>query len=113
MMPFSTGIGLDRGGNARQELELPLGRSAGSGRWTSLQRTRNKEDRRGLPVVTLMPKLVLSCGEKRSTVSRANVLRTFHRWGGLIFIAYVFPNWMVVRILSHWMGDFLPLSLSD
>ena len=23
-------------------------------------------------------------------------------------MAYVFPNWMVVRILSHWMGYFLP-----
>ena len=33
-------------------------------------------------------------------------LRTFHRWGDLIFIAYVFPNWMVVRILSHSMGVF-------
>ena len=31
----------------------------------------------------------------------------------MVFIVYVFPNWMVVRILSHWMGYFLPLSLSD
>ena len=24
-----------------------------------------------------------------------------------------FPNWMVVRTLSRWMGYFLPLLLSD
>ena len=39
------------------------------------------------------------------------MLRTFHRWGALIFIAYVFPNWMAIRILSHMF--FLPLSVSD
>ena len=41
------------------------------------------------------------------------MLRTFHRGDGLIFIAYVFPNWRVIRILSHWMRYFLPLSVSD
>ena len=40
-------------------------------------------------------------------------LRTFHRWGGLVFIVYVFSSWMVIRILSYWMKDFLSLSLSD
>ena len=40
-------------------------------------------------------------------------LRTFHRWGGLVFIVYVFPNLMVIRILSYWMRDFLSLSLSN
>ena len=50
---------------------------------------------------------------KDQLLKRANFLRTFHRWGGLVFIAYALPNWMVVRILSHWMGYFLPLSLSD
>ena len=40
-------------------------------------------------------------------------LRTFHRWGGLVFIVYIFPNWMVTRILSHWTRYFLPLSISD
>ena len=40
-------------------------------------------------------------------------LRTFHRWGGLVFIVYVIPNWRVVRILFHWMGYFPPLSISD
>ena len=28
------------------------------------------------------------------------MLRTFHRWGGLVFIGYVFPNWRMLRILS-------------
>ena len=41
------------------------------------------------------------------------MLRTFHRWGDLVFIAYVFPNWMAIRILSHWMRYFLPLLVSD
>ena len=41
------------------------------------------------------------------------MLRTFHRWGGLVFIVYVFPNWMVIRILSHWTGYFMSLSVSD
>ena len=41
------------------------------------------------------------------------ILRTFHRWGGLVFIVYVISNWRVVKILSHLMGYFLPLSISD
>ena len=40
------------------------------------------------------------------------MLRTFHRWDDLVFIIR-FPNWMVIRILSHWMRYFLPLSISD
>ena len=40
-------------------------------------------------------------------------LRTFHGWGGLVFIVYVIPNWRVVRILSHWMRYFPPLLISD
>ena len=45
-----------------------------------------------------MPKSVLPCRDKISTALRVNVLCTFHRWGVLVFIAYVFPNLMVVRI---------------
>ena len=94
------------------------GTVTGSVRWFWMLRSPTKTSNkrgidRGLPVVTPMPKLVLSCREKKSTVWRANVLRTFHRWGGLVFIAYVFPDWMVIRILSHWMRYFPPLSLSD
>ena len=59
MMPFSTGIGLDRVEIVGPELELSLGRSAGSERWTPLQKARNKKDRRGLPVTSPMSKSVL------------------------------------------------------
>ena len=48
MMHFSTGIGLEHIEIVGSELELSLGRSDGSERWTPLQQTRNKEDRRGL-----------------------------------------------------------------
>ena len=58
MMPFSTGTGLERGDNARPELELLLGRSAGSGRWTPLQKQEKKKIGRGSPVAALMPKSV-------------------------------------------------------
>ena len=32
-------------------------------------------------------------------------------WPGIYSIC--FPSWMVIRILSHWTGFFLPLSVSD
>ena len=38
MMSFSTGTGLERVGIVGPELGLLLGRSAGSGRWTPLQK---------------------------------------------------------------------------
>ena len=37
-------------------------------------------------------------------------LRTFHRWGGHVFIMYIVPILRVARILSYWMRYFLPLS---
>ena len=37
-------------------------------------------------------------------------LRTFHRWGGYVFIMYIVPNLGVARILSYWMRYFLSLS---
>ena len=40
-------------------------------------------------------------------------MRTFHGWGGLVFIVGDFPNLMVIQTLSYWMRDFLSLSLSD
>ena len=49
--------------------------------------------------------------ERKDRLLRGRMfLRTFHRWGGLVFIVYIIPNWRVVRILSHWMRYFLPLS---
>ena len=60
MMPFSTGTGLERVGNVGQELGLPLGWSAGSGRWTPLQKQETKKGiGRGSPVDAPMPKSVL------------------------------------------------------
>ena len=41
-MPFSTGIGLERVGVVGPELELLLGLSAGSGRWTPLQKQKQR-----------------------------------------------------------------------
>ena len=63
MMPFSTGTGLERVGIAGPELELPLGRSAGSGRWTHLQKQETKRIGEGSPVAATMSKSVLSCGK--------------------------------------------------
>ena len=59
MMPFSTGIGLERVGIVGSELELSLGRAAGSGRWTYLQKQETKRIGGGSPVASPMPKLVL------------------------------------------------------
>ena len=42
MMYFSIGIGLERVGVVRPELELPLGWSAGSRRWTPLQKQKQR-----------------------------------------------------------------------
>ena len=64
MMPFSTGIGLERVGIAGPELELSLDWSAGSGRWTPLQKQETKRISGGSPVIALMPKSVLSCGRE-------------------------------------------------
>ena len=51
-------------------------------------------------------------------------LRTFHLWGGLVFIMddhdnfpnwmmtlnSMFPSWMMIQYFSHWVGGFLSLS---
>ena len=58
MMHFSTGIGLERVGIVGPELKLPLGRSAGSGRWTPLQKQETKRIGGGSPVASPMPKSV-------------------------------------------------------
>ena len=47
-MHFSIGTGLERVGIAGQELDLSLGRSAGSRRRTHLQKKERKKGRRGL-----------------------------------------------------------------
>ena len=56
MMYFSIGIGLERVGVIGLELELPLGWFAGSGRWTPLQ----KQKQRGWAGARLLPLRCLS-----------------------------------------------------
>ena len=64
------------------------------------------------PVAAPMPNQFLA--ERKDRLLRGRMfLRTFHRWGDLKFIVYIIPNWRVVRILSHLMGYFLPLSISN
>ena len=55
---------MERVGIARPELELSLGRSAGSGRWTPLQKQETKKIGEGSLVAALMPKLVFSYGRE-------------------------------------------------
>ena len=57
MMLFSTGTGLIAG----PKLELSLGRSAGSGRWTPLQKQETKRIGGGSPVAAPRTKSVFSC----------------------------------------------------
>ena len=64
MMPFSTRTELERVGIAGPELELSLGRSAGSGRWTPLLKQETKRIGGGSPVAAPMPKSILSCGRE-------------------------------------------------
>ena len=64
MISFSNRTGLERVAIAGPELELSLGRSAGSGRWTPLQKQETKRIGGGLPVAAPMPKSVLSCGRE-------------------------------------------------
>ena len=93
-------------------LEL-LGRSADSGCRAPLQKQETRRIGGGSPVASPIPKSILSGGREDRLLREWSFVRTFHRLGGLVFIAGDFPNWMVIRTLSYWMGDFLSLSLSD
>ena len=93
-------------------LEL-LGRSVDSGCRAPLQKQETKRIGGGSLVTSPMPKLVLSGGREDRLLREWSFVRTFHRWGGLVFIMGDYPNWMVIRTLSYWMRDFLSLSLSD
>ena len=59
MMFFSIGIGLECVGIVGPKLGLPLGWSAGSGRWTPLQKQETMRVDGGSSVASSMPKLVL------------------------------------------------------
>ena len=56
MMPFSIRTWMERVDSAGPELGLLLGRSAGSGRWTPLQKQERKRIGGGSPVTAPMPK---------------------------------------------------------
>ena len=66
---------------------------------------RGKNDPRGSPVASPMPKSVISNGRENQLLREWIFVRTLHRWGGLVFIMDDhdnFSNWMMIRI-------FLPL----
>ena len=61
MMHFSTGTGLERVGIAGPELELSLGWSFSSERWTPLQKQEKRGSAEASPVTAPMPKSVPPC----------------------------------------------------
>ena len=67
MMSFSIRTGLEHVGIVGPELELLLGRSAGSRCYAPLQKQVTKRIGRGSPVAATMPKSVLSCRKNRLT----------------------------------------------
>ena len=77
-------------------------------------KTREKGDRRGLGLWPLrcLSQTLFQREERmlRSLSIDIQILRTFYRWGGHVFIMYIVPNLRVARILSYWMRYFLPLS---
>ena len=75
MMPFSTGTGLERGGNAGPELELLLGRSAGSGRWTPLQKQEKKKGSTGARPLTLRCLSQFLPDERKDQLLRGRIFR--------------------------------------
>ena len=109
---FFNRIGLESVGVVRPELGMLLGWSAASNVALFCKNKKEEGSAGASPVAPLCLSQFLP--ERKDRLLRGRMfLRTFHRWGGLVYIVYVFPNWMVIRILSHWMGYFLPLSLSD
>ena len=110
---------MERIGVVRPKIELLLGWSAGSGCGTAglhardvafLCKDKKEEGSAGLRPWPLRCLSQFLAERKDRLLSRQMLLRTFHRWDGLVFIVHIIPNWRVVRILSHWMGYFLPLS---
>ena len=66
---------------------------------------RNKKGQRGSPVASPMPKSVFFGGRENQLLREGISMRTFHRWGDLVFLMNDhdnFPSWMIIRI-------FLPL----
>ena len=72
---------------------------------SSSSKIRNRKDWRGSPVASPMPKSVISGGIEDQLLRELIFVRTFHRWGGLVFIMddhNKFPSYMMIQI-------FLPL----
>ena len=90
MMLFLTRTGLECARVVGPELGLPLGWSAGSGAALLCKDKKEERSARASPVAAPMPKLVPHWEKDRLLRGRM-FLRTFHRWGDLVFIAYVFP----------------------
>ena len=107
-------------------LEL-LGQSAISRRWAHLQKQETKRIDGGSPVASPILSQFFPVEEKINCLGNEVLcicLRTFHRWGGLIFIMddhdnfpscmmiknNIFPCWRMIRYSSHLVGDFLSLS---
>ena len=90
-MPFSIGTGLEHVGIAGPELDLSLGRSAGSRRQTPLQKQERKKGRRGLrrwPLRCLsqfLPERKTDCLE-----GECSTYLSLKGWPD-IYIAFVFP----------------------
>ena len=107
-------------------LEL-LGRSADSGFPGSPANIRNKriDGDRPLPLRCLGQ--FFPTEEKINCLGNEFFVRTFHRWGDLVFIMGdhdnflswmmiqndTFPCWMMIRYFSHWVRDFISLSLTN
>ena len=102
----------DVGSSGHLKMAAMLNRGLRSKHLTA--KTREKGGRRGLgpwPLRCLSQTLFQR--EERMLGSFSidvHILRTFHLWGGHVFIMYSVPNLRVARILSYWMRYFLPLS---
>ena len=111
-MPFSTGLGWSVLGSLGWNSSCCWTGSQALALYSSAK-TRKKKGRRGLRPWPLRCLSQFLAAKKDRLLRGQMFLLTFHRWGDLVFIVDVFPNLRVIRILSHWMRDFLSLLLSD
>ena len=83
-------------------LEL-LGRSTDSASWASLQKQETKRIGEGSPLPLRCLSQFFLVEENINCLGNEVLcicLRTFHRWGGLVFIIYDhdnFPSWMMTQ----------------
>ena len=115
MMPFSTELGWSVLGSLGRT-RIDAGQVHGLWMWLfSAKRTRKKKGRQGLrpwPLRCLSQFL----SERKDRLLRGRMccvclrmsMRTFHRWGGLVFIMDDhdnFPNWIMIlnSMFPNWM----------